>query len=182
MAPPVEARPSAAKRGSPAHKRAHPSPLRRAARAAVGQRAAPVINLLNLHTGELLPVVGQGTPSAPLVNRFFRCRWTHRRTQMEPRLIRWVLEAARHLGAQEVHVVSGFRHEKFNEMLRKKGRQVARSSNHRLGRAVDFRLVGVDVSRLFGYLKQRRLGGVGRYPNSNFVHLDVGRFRTWGGT
>jgi uncharacterized protein YcbK (DUF882 family) len=179
---PADARRRVAKRGSPAYKRAHPSRPRPAARRTPGQRAEQVINLLNLHTGELLPVAGRGVPSAALVNRFFRCRWTHRQTQMEPRLIRWVLAAARHFGAQEVHVVSGFRHLKFNEMLRKKGRQVARRSNHRLGRAVDFRLVGVDVSRLFDYLKKRRLGGVGRYPKSKFIHLDTGRVRTWGGT
>ena len=116
------------------------------------------------------------------MNRFFRCRWTEKHTRMAPKLIRWILEAARFFGAREVHVVSGFRALKFNEMLRKKGRQVARRSNHRLGRAVDFKLVGVSVGKLYKYLLRRRLGGVGRYPKSKFIHLDTGRFRTWGGT
>ncbi len=149
--------------------------------ARVGQGAAPVINFLNLHTGERLPVVGGRLPPRRLTNRFLRCRWTGHQTAMAPQLMRWVLEAARHFGAKEVQVISAFRHPKFNEMLRKKGRQVARRSNHRLGRALDFRLVGVSVDRLVAYLKGRKLGGVGRYPTSGFVHLDTGRFRTWGG-
>jgi hypothetical protein len=170
-----------AKRGSAAWKKANPFRVARAAAPRVGRRAAPVINLVNLHTGERLPVVGGRLPPPRLVNRFFRCRWTGRRTAMAPQLLRWVVEAARHFGVLEVHVVSAFRHPKFNEMLRKKGRQVARHSNHRLGRAVDFRLVGVPVDRLVAYLKKRKLGGIGRYPHSRFVHLDTGRYRTWGG-
>lgn len=100
---------------------------------------------------------------------------------MDQQPIRWVMQAARHFGVTEVHVVSGYRHPKFNEVLRKKGRQVARRSNHRLGKALDFRLVGVEVDTVFRYLKGRRLGGLGRYPHSKFIHLDTGRFRTWGG-
>jgi len=147
----------------------------------VGRRAAPVINLVNLHTGERLPVVGGRLPPLRLTNRFLRCRWTGHRTAMAPKLLRWVVTAALHFGAGEVHVVSAFRHAKFNEMLRKKGRGVARQSNHRLGKAVDFRLVGVPVHRLVAYLKKHKLGGIGRYPLSNFVHLDTGRYRTWVG-
>jgi Bacterial protein of unknown function (DUF882) len=171
----------AAKRGSTAWKKANPSRVSGGLAPRVGRRAAPVINLLNLHTGERLPVVGGRLPSRRLTNRFFRCRWTGRRIAMAPQLLRWVVEAALHFGAREVHVVSAFRHAKFNEMLRKKGRQVARRSNHRLGKAVDFNLVGVDVDRLVAYLKRRKLGGIGRYPHSKFVHLDTGRYRTWGG-
>lgn len=169
------------KRGSVAWKKANPSRVVRAATPRVGRRASAVINLVNLHTGERLPVVGGSLPSRRLTNRFFRCRWTGHKTAMAPQLLRWVVEAALHFGAREVHVVSAFRHPKFNEMLRKKGRQVARRSNHRLGKAVDFRLVGVGVDRLVAYLKGRRLGGIGRYPQSKFVHLDTGRYRTWGG-
>lgn len=169
------------KKGSTAWKKAHRVRVLRAPSPRVGQRAAPVINLVNLHTGERLPVVGGRLPPRRLVNRFLRCRWTGHHTVMAPQLLRWVVQAALHFGAVEVHVVSGFRDSKFNEMLRKKGRQVARRSNHRLGKAVDFRLVGVEVDRLVRYLKKRKLGGIGRYPKSQFVHLDTGRFRTWGG-
>ncbi len=181
LAAPRRARLLSAKRGSAAWKRANPSRVVRSSAPRVGRRAAPVINLLNLHTGERLPVVGGRLPSRRLTNRFFRCRWTGRRTAMAPELLRWVVEAALHFGAREVHIVSAFRHPKFNEMLRKKGRQVARRSNHRLGKAVDFNLVGVAVDRLVAYLKRRKLGGIGRYPHSKFVHLDTGRYRTWGG-
>ena len=175
-------RPPSVKRGDPAWKRAHPSRVVVGPRPRVGRARAPIVNLLNLHTGEILPVVGYRVPTAGLVNRFLRCRWTGRQIRMAPRLMVWILEAARHFKAREIQVVSGFRHLKFNEMLRKKGRQVARQSNHRLGRAVDFRLVGVGVDALHTYLKARRLGGIGRYPQSKFIHLDTGRFRMWGGT
>lgn len=171
----------APKKGSVAWKKVHRVRVPPAPTPRVGQRAASVINLLNLHTGERLPVVGGRLPPRRLSNRFFRCRWTGRRTAMAPQLLRWVVQAALHFGAVEVHIVSAFRHPKFNEMLRKKGRQVARRSNHRLGKAVDFRLIGVGVDRLVRYLKKRKLGGIGRYPKSKFVHLDTGRYRTWGG-
>ncbi len=170
-----------AKKGSAAWKKTHHRRVPPAPSPRVGRRAAPVINFVNLHTGERLPVVGGRLPSRRLVNRFLRCRWTGEHAAMAPQLMRWVVSAALHFGAREVHIVSGFRHAKFNEMLRKKGRQVARRSNHRLGKAVDFRLVGVAVDRLVRYLKKRKLGGIGRYPQSKFVHLDTGRYRTWGG-
>jgi uncharacterized protein YcbK (DUF882 family) len=102
---------------------------------------------------------------------------------MDPRLLPWILEAARHFGSREVQLVSAFRHAKFNEVLRKKGHEVARRSLHRLGQAVDFRLVDADVSveDLVAFLRAKRWGGVGRYPHSRFVHLDTGPVRSWGG-
>lgn len=170
------------KRGSVLWKRRHlERPIPGAPVPKIGQAAAHVVTLRNLHTGEVLSIPMGTSPSPVLVDRFLRCRWTHRVLVTDPRLIVWVLEAARHFGAQEIHVVSGFRHPKFNEVLRKKGREVAPRSQHRLGRAVDFRLVGVEVEPLFDYLRRRRIGGVGRYPQSQFVHLDSGPVRTWGG-
>jgi uncharacterized protein YcbK (DUF882 family) len=169
------------KKGSPAAKRKRRVRrlVRRRPAARAGQKPRPVINFINLHTGERLAVTRM--PSRRLINRFLRCRWTGRQTRMDPRPFRWVLQAARHFGATEVHVVSGYRHPKFNEVLRKKGRQVARRSKHRLGRALDFRLVGVTVQVVYRYLRARRLGGVGRYPESKFLHLDSGPVRSWGG-
>ena len=61
----------------------------------------------------------------------------------------------------------------------KKGRQVARDSQHTHGNAVDFRVAGVPVHTLRQFVRQRRLGGVGYYPKSQFVHADTGPSRTW---
>ncbi|MDY0003906.1 MAG: DUF882 domain-containing protein [Polyangia bacterium] len=154
-----------------------------AALARVSQTPPAVITLRNLHTGELLAARGSETPARDLVNRLLRCRWTGRLTAMDPRLLPWILEAARHFGSREVQLVSAFRHAKFNEVLRKKGHEVARRSLHRLGQAVDFRLVDADVSveDLVAFLRAKRWGGVGRYPHSRFVHLDTGPVRSWGG-
>jgi uncharacterized protein YcbK (DUF882 family) len=67
-------------------------------------------------------------------------------------------------------------------MLRKKGHQVARSSQHVEGHAVDFRIRGVKTKVLRNFVTSLRLGGVGYYPNSQFVHCDTGKIRHWTGS
>ena len=67
-------------------------------------------------------------------------------------------------------------------MLRKKGREVARQSQHTEGNAVDFRVRGVPTQRLLNYVRSLRIGGVGYYPHSQFVHSDTGRVRFWRGS
>jgi uncharacterized protein YcbK (DUF882 family) len=66
-------------------------------------------------------------------------------------------------------------------MLRKKGHEVARDSEHPRGHAVDFRIPDVPTLTLLRFIKSLHLGGVGYYPESNFVHADVGRIRFWRG-
>jgi uncharacterized protein YcbK (DUF882 family) len=78
-------------------------------------------------------------------------------------------------------VVSGFRHPKYNLMLRKKGHEVARDSQHTHGTAIDFRLPGVATDVLHRWAIGRRLGGVGLYKDSGFIHMDTGRVRYWSG-
>ncbi|MGH7328661.1 MAG: DUF882 domain-containing protein, partial [Polyangiaceae bacterium] len=46
-------------------------------------------------------------------------------------------------------------------------------SNHNLGRAMDFRVEGVPNEALRDYCRTLKNVGVGYYPNSTFVHLDV---------
>jgi uncharacterized protein YcbK (DUF882 family) len=80
-----------------------------------------------------------------------------------------------------VEILSGYRDPKYNRLLRKKGREVARQSRHTRGQAVDFRLAGVGTTHLRDWLVARRAYGVGVYPDSGFVHLDVGPARRWAG-
>jgi uncharacterized protein YcbK (DUF882 family) len=50
-----------------------------------------------------------------------------------------------------------------------------------LGQAIDIRMAGLDLARVHSAALDLGLGGVGYYPSSDFVHLDVGRVRRWGG-
>jgi uncharacterized protein YcbK (DUF882 family) len=47
------------------------------------------------------------------------------------------------------------------------------------GKAIDISLEGTSVRQLGRAAKSLRMGGVGQYPSSNFVHVDVGRVRYW---
>jgi uncharacterized protein YcbK (DUF882 family) len=77
--------------------------------------------------------------------------------------------------------VSGFRHPKYNLMLRKKGHQVARDSQHTHGNAIDFWLPGISIPALHEWAKSKHMGGVGLYLGSGFVHMDTGPVRYWNG-
>jgi uncharacterized protein YcbK (DUF882 family) len=159
----------------------------KAARTDVHSRQAPastaqrVTTLRNVWTDESLPLVGDSRDERDRFASLVRCHYTNQATEMDPRLLDVVLRAARRFGKTSVEIVSGFRAPKYQLFLRKKGREVARDSEHPRGHAVDFRLPGVPAKRLLGFVRALRLGGVGYYPHSQFVHADVGRVRYWRG-
>jgi uncharacterized protein YcbK (DUF882 family) len=76
-------------------------------------------------------------------------------------------------------VISGYRTPATNAMLHKKSRGVALNSLHIVGKAIDIRLAGYDTRRLHNTAVKLRGGGVGFYPKSDFVHVDVGPVRYW---
>jgi uncharacterized protein YcbK (DUF882 family) len=47
------------------------------------------------------------------------------------------------------------------------------------GKAIDIRVPGIKLRDLYRAAIDLRGGGVGIYPGSDFVHVDVGRVRTW---
>lgn len=138
------------------------------------------VTFFNLHTRELFPL-GDATLDAAALARFLRCRVTYDETTIDPAPVVVAHEMARRFGASRVEVVSGYRSPKMNEMLRKKEREVAATSRHMSGQALDFRVVGVDARTLAGAVAERHEGGIGTYPVSNFVHVDVGPNRRWRG-
>jgi uncharacterized protein YcbK (DUF882 family) len=142
-----------------------------------------LINLYNTWTHEWLAVdaTGKDVPSKDEVDRFLRCHYTNQAAEMDPRLMKALVAAAQHFHVDTVDIVSGFRHPKYNLMLRKHGHQVARDSQHTHGNAVDFYLPGIDIHELHAWAVAQKLGGVGLYLQSGFVHMDVGRVRYWNG-
>jgi uncharacterized protein YcbK (DUF882 family) len=76
-------------------------------------------------------------------------------------------------------VICGYRSAATNEMLRGRGGGVARHSLHLEGRAIDIRLGDVALADLRDAALSLKDGGVGFYPESNFVHVDTGRVRRW---
>jgi uncharacterized protein YcbK (DUF882 family) len=76
-------------------------------------------------------------------------------------------------------VISAYRSPETNNLLRKNSKGVARKSQHLLGKAIDVRLRGTDTSQLRDIALDLKLGGVGFYEKSDFVHVDTGRVRRW---
>ena len=78
-------------------------------------------------------------------------------------------------------MLSGYRSPKTNAMLRSKSRGVAKNSLHMKGQAADLRLSNRSTGQIAKAAKSCASGGVGRYSRSNFVHMDCGEVRSWGG-
>jgi len=148
---------------------------------APGSHPATLVNLYNFWTKEWLAVDVAAGPPHDTVDRFLRDHFTNKPAAMEPRLVAMVVAAATNFHSDVVDVVSGFRHPKYNLMLRKKGHQVARDSEHSHGKAIDFFVPNVAAQDLHAWAKAQKLGGVGLYPESGFVHMDVGPIRYWSG-
>jgi hypothetical protein len=144
-------------------------------------RIAPLTTLFNLRTREMLALL-PGMPPEERFHNFLRDHYTNQATRMDERLVDVLARVATKFGADRVEVVSGYRSPKYNLILRKKGREVARQSQHTEGNAVDFRVRGVTTKRLLNYVRSLRIGGVGYYPHSQFVHSDTGRVRFWRGS
>jgi uncharacterized protein YcbK (DUF882 family) len=148
----------------------------------VGQAPPPVINVVNRRTRETLVLDARKGATVPqaVADRFFRCHFTNEPPKnYDLRLVDVLVQAALHFKSERIEIVSGYRAPKYNLSLRKKGREVARDSQHTYGHAVDFFVPGVATTTLRDWLRRLRLGGVGYYPESGFVHADVGKIRFW---
>jgi uncharacterized protein YcbK (DUF882 family) len=78
-------------------------------------------------------------------------------------------------------LLSGYRSPATNAALRAHSKGVAKNSLHMKGMAADLRMQSRSVSQMARAAKACSSGGVGTYSRSNFVHMDCGPVRTWGG-
>lgn len=79
-----------------------------------------------------------------------------------------------------IEVFSGYRSPKTNAALAAKNSGVAKKSLHMKGQAADIRIPGVKLSNIRKAALSLKLGGVGYYRKSGFLHVDTGRVRQWG--
>jgi hypothetical protein len=147
----------------------------------VGARILPVTTLFNIWNHEAMPLV-IGQPYKHRFQLFLRDHYTKQSTQADTRLAAILAAAALKFHAPRIDIVSGYRSPKYNLMLRKKGHQVARESQHLQGTAVDFRIHGVNTEALREFVRGLHLGGVGYYPRTHFIHADTGKVRYWQGS
>ncbi|MGE3624393.1 MAG: YcbK family protein, partial [Bdellovibrionales bacterium] len=78
-----------------------------------------------------------------------------------------------------VEVVSCYRSPKTNMILASATDGVAKRSYHTRGMAIDIRMHGSSLPKIHKAAFAMRRGGVGYYPDSQFVHIDVGPVRRW---
>jgi len=143
------------------------------------------LSFYNLHTGESLDLVywSNGAYEPEALNRInhvlrdFRTGDVH---PIDPRLLDLLVEVDRTIGSTGPYqVISGYRSAATNALLRREGEGVAKSSLHMQGQAIDVRVPGCRLAELRRAAMSLRGGGVGYYPQSDFVHIDVGRVRYW---
>lgn len=154
-------------------------------RPAAAQSAARQLDFHSIHTGERLSAtywengryLKDGLRAIDHVLRDFR---TDEVRPIDPELLD-LLHRLR-LGMEydrPISVISGYRCPATNAMLAARSKQVAKNSYHVRGMAIDIRLPGRQLASVRDNAKALALGGVGYYPESEFVHVDTGPVRAW---
>jgi uncharacterized protein YcbK (DUF882 family) len=137
------------------------------------------------HTGETLKLTyfEQGRyiyGALDEISYFLRDHHNDAVHSVDPALLDQLYDVKLLLGVNKpFNIVSGYRSPQTNANLRRHSRGVARHSLHMQGRAVDIQMEGVSTKTIRDAALSLSRGGVGYYPNSDFVHLDTGEIRTW---
>lgn len=116
------------------------------------------------------------------INQFMRDWRTDEVVGIDMRTIDIMAASHRLMDVSEPYMLlSGYRSPKTNAMLRSRSRGVAKNSLHMVGKAADLRLQSRSVAQMARAAAACASGGVGKYSRSNFVHMDCGPVRSWGG-
>jgi uncharacterized protein YcbK (DUF882 family) len=101
--------------------------------------------------------------------------------RIDLRLVNLVYEIQKYIGFnRRINILSGYRTPETNAYLRRHTYGVAKHSYHIKAEAVDMCIDGMRLSRQRDIIRGiNQNGGVGEYPNSGFIHTDVGPKRSW---
>lgn len=148
------------------------------------------LSIYHVHTKQSLTVTymkdGNYIPSAMKKLNYILRDWRRNETiTISPKTINLMWELHADLGSKRpIHIVSGYRSPKTNAFLKKIGRNVARKSQHMVGKAIDIYFPDIPTERMRNSALVRRVGGVGYYRSgggpTGFLHIDSGNVRHWG--
>ncbi len=169
-----------------------PTGARTQTREASSQQSSPQNNqdhrlrLYNTHTAERIDIVyrhgDRYLPDAlAKLDNFLRDHRTGDVRHFDPSLYDILFDLTTSVGRPggELDIVCGYRTSSTNESLRAHTAGVAKNSLHIKAEAIDLRMPGVDTLKLRKAALALHRGGVGYYPHSDFIHVDVGRIRQW---
>lgn len=145
------------------------------------------LRMYSARTGERIDMIywvegGYIKEAVKEINHFMRDWRTDDVKGMDLRTVDIMSAAHNLMDATEPYMLlSGYRSPKTNAMLRARSRGVAKNSLHVKGQAADLRLASRSVAQMARAAAACQGGGVGKYSGSNFVHMDCGPVRMWGG-
>jgi uncharacterized protein YcbK (DUF882 family) len=142
--------------------------------------------LYNTHTAERIAIVyrrgEQYVPGAlAKLDYFLRDHQTNEVRHFDPRLYDILSDLTASVGRPngEIDIICGYRTPSTNESLRAHTTGVAKNSLHIQAEAIDLRMPDIDTLKLRKAALALRRGGVGYYPHSDFIHVDIGPVRQW---
>jgi len=144
------------------------------------------LSLYNTHTDERMEIVyRRGDRYVPealaKLDYFLRDHRTGDVRHFDPKLYDILSDLTASVGhpGGEIDIICGYRTSETNESLRAHTTGVAKNSLHIQAEAIDLRMPGVNTLKLRRAALALARGGVGYYPHSDFIHVDVGRVRQW---
>jgi uncharacterized protein YcbK (DUF882 family) len=147
-----------------------PLPVQAVATVVAVDAASPIPVALfdeNEHQQGTIAVWRDGSTDAATtaeVKQLFRCRTTHRQKMIAKATLAMLADVSQHYPGKTIEYVSAYR----------TGGSESRTSPHRDGRAIDFRIRGVSLQQIRDYVwKTYTDVGVGWYPSEQFVHIDT---------
>jgi uncharacterized protein YcbK (DUF882 family) len=152
----------------------------------LNSQSVRALSFHNLHTDERLSVTywaenGYDRNAWGKINHILRDHYTGDQHVMDLRLVDLLHDVQGHVqNDRPIEIISGYRSPATNTRLREASGGVAKNSYHMRGMATDIRFDGTPLEKLHAIALTMQRGGVGYYPTSDFVHVDVGPVRRWG--